>query len=123
MDADEWDRRAAEKGITWVTPHLSARHKREARRDACGYEWAVAPGSGAAGTGSQKCAEFGFGPERPALVYQVRHQAGPLMKVGVANNGGVRLDRHGRIGLTTLGTWSVPPALMLIRPLVAQTNP
>ena len=107
---EEWDRRATAMGFEWIGGAPVASHAKHAIRClTCGDEYEVKPYSVSNGHGCRSCAPHGFAPALPALVYLLRHEQGPLMKVGVTEaRTDTRLRLHGRRGWERIATWPVP---------------
>ena len=106
---EERAEQAAAVGIEWLEDPSTAREKAPARCLTCGHEWAVRPNSVQQGQGCPACSPRGFDPAAPATVYLVRHERGPVVKVGVTDaDKRERLRTHNRRGWETLGTWPVP---------------
>lgn len=58
-----------------------------------GHEWQATVSSRVGGNGCPSCATYGFNPERPAVVYLLRHRSHQAYKIGIANAGGTRLQQ------------------------------
>ena len=56
MSQEEWDRRAAAVGITWVVAVTSSKTRTRARCQTCGHVWNAYPDSVRAGRGCPSCA-------------------------------------------------------------------
>jgi rRNA maturation endonuclease Nob1 len=107
---DEWDRRAAAVGIEWTSgPPAGTQHRARVRCLTCGFEYETIGKNVSDGSGCAVCAQHGFDPTQPSLVYLLRHDQGPLMKVGVTKIGSRgRLTGHRGRGWEQIATWPVP---------------
>ncbi len=103
---DEWNRRAVAVGLEWLEVVRGALTPTPARCLTCGHAWSVIPSSVQQGTGCPKCADYGFDPGAPAIVYLLTYGIGHLMKVGITNTNGVRLGVHASRGWEQVATWS-----------------
>jgi hypothetical protein len=107
----EWDQRAAERGITWLEPITNSQTKTLARHE-CGLEWHVVPNS-LRSTGCPSCAQYGFKPNEPGLLYLLQGVTDGALKIGVANvpppgTQSSRLKKHQRNGWIVQRTWELP---------------
>ena len=106
---EEWDRRAAARGLEWMgdDPILSM-VKHEARCLTCGYGWKTLP-AGITRFGCPACAIPGFNRTAPATVYLIRHERGPYIKIGITGaDPTIRLDGWRELGWSVIATWPVP---------------
>ncbi len=107
---DEWDRRADAVGVKWLEPVRNNHTPTPAHCLTCGHEWSPngdhVRGHEDRGSGCPKCADYGFDPSAPAVVYLLTYGIGHLMKVGITNTNGVRLALHARRGWEQVATWS-----------------
>lgn len=110
VSREEWKRRAAAVRIEWIAePPTSYEGSARALCLKCGHEYGASAASVSASRGCAACAPYGFDPSMPAVVYLLRHDHGPLMKVGVTRAGSVhRLSLHGGRGWEQIATWPVP---------------
>jgi hypothetical protein len=107
---EEWDRRAAKQGITWLEPVKTARTNTAALHE-CGYAWDPAPSSIASGSGCPRCAIHGFKEDEPYLLYLLRAPSDGALKVGITitpdnTETAARLRKHRQNGWNTVEIWS-----------------
>lgn len=109
LSQDEWDQRAQAQGLRWLDEVKGAHVKTPATCLTCGYGWEVTPDHVANGTGCPACAEYGFDPEKPALLYLVERPEG-IGKVGITNGIEVtetkRFDDLGKQAYSLVKAWS-----------------
>ena len=107
---DQWRERAAAVGCRWIgRPPPNRRTHTGIRCLACGHEWDVHPTSISQGHGCPSCAPSGYDSAAPALLYLLRYDVGPVMKVGVTSaERPRRLELHRRRGWDKLGVWPIP---------------
>ena len=109
ISSERWSDLANAAGIEWVNgPPQAVTAHATARCVACGFQWDAYGGTIRKGSGCPSCASYGFDRAAPAIVYLLRHDRGPLMKVGVAGTEGVRLTRHESLGWEVHGMWAIP---------------
>lgn len=63
---DEWDRRGARVGLSWLEPVANKETPTPARCDDCGHEWSPYPGNVTRGHGCPECNRGNRGGGRPA---------------------------------------------------------
>jgi hypothetical protein len=63
-----------------------------------GHEWLAVIASRSAGNGCPSCANYGFNPNAPALLYLLAHRRHDSYKVGITGTDGVRLQRFAAQG-------------------------
>lgn len=92
----EWERRAAAKGLRWVSLPEGSREPAEAECFSCGLIWSTVPDRVARGGGCPDCAETGFKPGKPAYFYFLEDPARGARKVGISNTDprNFRLNAH-----------------------------
>ncbi|MEN9646625.1 MAG: hypothetical protein RL238_3294 [Actinomycetota bacterium] len=73
------------------------------RHTRCGSEVAVVAGRIAAGGGCPACSSSGFKRDQRAIIYLATHPSAGAHKVGIANIGSGRLDKHRRRGWEIVG--------------------
>lgn len=96
----EWERRAAARGLLWVSLPDGSREPAEARCLSCGLVWVTSPDSVTSGSGCPDCAETGFKPGKPAYLYFLEDTARGARKIGISNVDpkNTRLNAHRRNG-------------------------
>jgi hypothetical protein len=63
--------------------------------------------------GCPSCANYGFDPNKKAVLYLLVHAEWDLMKIGIANNMKNRLKEHELIGWELLDTWGPADGLLV----------
>ncbi len=109
ISQETWDARGALVGVEWVEKVRGARVQAAAHCLRCEYEWMAWPSAVERGGGCPRCAEYGFDPSRPALLYLLVRDDG-VAKVGITNGTSQfdtrRFAHHARNGFAPVLTWA-----------------
>jgi hypothetical protein len=117
-DADVAAKRMREAGLEPFGEYPGATTRWECKCVACGnvvtptYDAVVNAGGG----GCIYCAEGGYDPDKPGLVYLLRHDPYEAFKVGIRNANSHRIRNHSRHGWSVVQEWafengSIPPVI------------
>lgn len=107
-----WEARYAERHLELLEPVETKRINVRTRCLKCDYTWQSYPQSIWNGSGCPACADYGFTPSDPAMIYVLQSPRDGALKVGIANTpkpgqASTRLTKHRRNGWDVLRTWDV----------------
>lgn len=91
-------------GLTPLEPYPGRSSRWRCRCESCGEEVDSRLSVVLSGGGCGQCADSGFKTDRPSLVYLLTHNDWGAHKIGVANVGSGRLDKHRLRGWTVVAT-------------------
>jgi hypothetical protein len=78
-------------------------HRRIWWRCAQGHEWVATPHDRSTGAGCPACAERGFDPSKPSILYFIENRSLAARKIGITNVGNGRLEAFAKRGWRQLG--------------------
>jgi hypothetical protein len=108
LPQDEWEHRGREAGYDVLELVESGGTPTRAQCRVCGLEFRARLNSK---SGCPACAEYGFNPGLPSIVYLLRHTEDGALKIGIAKAATkkpswARLSQHQRQGWETIRVWT-----------------
>jgi Zn finger protein HypA/HybF involved in hydrogenase expression len=111
LPQSEWIKRATGAGYELLEDVTGGHVPTRAKCLKCGFEFNARPIETLRGTGCPACADYGFNPDLPSLVYLLRHRDDGALKIGIAKesprkSSQSRLTSHRRHGWIPVRIWN-----------------